>query len=176
MKINLPNIFTYYRILAVPLYLGFFLSGYTVVAAIVFITAAISDFFDGYFARKLGLDSDFGKLMDPLADKIITATAFVCLSSQGLIPVWVTVVIISREFLVTGIRSIAANNGKVVAARFSGKIKTTLQMLAIIEVTLKDWPFSYLGWPIGVWLTYAAVAATIWSCAEYCYDNREIFK
>jgi CDP-diacylglycerol--glycerol-3-phosphate 3-phosphatidyltransferase len=176
MKMNLPNAFTYFRIVAVPLYLVFFLNNHTVVAGIIFIAAAISDFFDGYFARKMNLVSDFGKLMDPLADKIITAAAFICFSSLGIIPVWMTVVIISREFLVTGIRSLAASNGKVIDARFSGKLKTVFQMVAIIEITLGDWPFSYWGIPVGIWLAYIAVVATVVSGAQYCYDNREIFK
>jgi len=137
MKKQLANICLYYRIIAVPFFIIFFTLGWdsTVwmgVALIVFVTASLSDFFDGYFARKYNTVNDFGKLMDPLVDKVLTTAAFVCLVGFQVIAPWGVIVILAREFLVSGVRSLAASNGRVIAARFSGKLKTTTQMIAII--------------------------------------------
>jgi CDP-diacylglycerol--glycerol-3-phosphate 3-phosphatidyltransferase len=173
---NLPNLFLFYRILAVPVFIVCYALGWQVAALVIFVTAAISDFFDGYFARKLNLVNDFGKLMDPLADKILTAAAFICLAATGLIPAWVVIVIISREYLITGLRGLAATHHRVIAARFSGKLKTVLQMSAIIALLLGNWPFSLIGWPVSDLLLYAAVILTVYSGIEYCYDCRALFR
>ena len=174
---NLPNLFLFYRILAVPLFIVAFALDWPIAAIIIFITASISDFFDGYFARKQKLVNDFGKLMDPLADKILTAAAFICFVAAGLIPAWAVIVIIFREYLITGLRGLAATKGDVIAARFSGKLKTFLQMFAVI---------AYLAVPLFPELTsltaiadvlfYVAVAVTVYSGLEYCYDCRKIFR
>jgi len=174
--LNLPNLFLFYRILAVPAVLVCYAFGWPLATLIIFLTAAVSDFFDGYFARKLNLVNDFGKLMDPLADKIITAAAFICLTSTGVIPVWMVVVIISREFLVTGMRSLEASHGKIVAARWSGKAKTMLQMISITLLLADVWLMPILGFSLGMWVFYLAVLMTVYSGVEYCYDSRDIFK
>lgn len=128
---NLPNSITFARLVLTAIFVvaasigGF--AAYTV-ALITFILAAASDWLDGYLARKLNLITSLGKLMDPLADKILVASAFVFFSSVGLCPPWVTIIIIGREFLVTGLRQIAVEKGEVIAADRLGKWKTTFQL------------------------------------------------
>ncbi|HBE96540.1 MAG TPA: CDP-diacylglycerol--glycerol-3-phosphate 3-phosphatidyltransferase [Verrucomicrobiales bacterium] len=128
---NLPNSITFARLVLTAVFViaasrgGF--SGY-LVALVAFVMAAISDWLDGYLARKLNLVTSLGKLMDPLADKILVASAFVLFSSVGLCPPWITIVIIGREFLVTGLRQIAVEKGEVIAADRLGKWKTTFQL------------------------------------------------
>ena len=128
---NLPNSITFARLILTAIFVaaaswgGF--AGY-LIALITFILAAASDWLDGYLARKLNLVTSLGKLMDPLADKILVASAFVFFSSVGLCPPWVTIVIIGREFLVTGLRQIAVEKGEVIAADRLGKWKTTFQL------------------------------------------------
>jgi CDP-diacylglycerol--glycerol-3-phosphate 3-phosphatidyltransferase len=174
---NVPDMFIYYRLFAVPIFFGLYTTGDTLTAGIIFVSAAISDFFDGFFARRMGIDNDFGKLMDPLADKFITLTAFICFASSGIIPSWVVVVIACREMLVTSLRALAATKGKVIAAGWSGKWKTGLQMAAIIVICFSGWPFSLLGWTgAGLVLAYAAAGLTVVSGIEYCYRNRQFFE
>lgn len=128
---NLPNSITFARLVLTAIFViaaswGGVL-GY-LVALVTFVMAAISDWLDGYLARKLNLVTSLGKLMDPLADKILVASAFVLFSSVGLCPPWITIVIIGREFLVTGLRQIAVEKGEVIAADRLGKWKTTFQL------------------------------------------------
>lgn len=128
---NLPNSITFARLILTVIFVVSASIGGTVgllVALIAFVLATISDWLDGYLARKLNLVTSLGKLMDPLADKILVASAFVYFSSEGLCPVWVTSVIIGREFLVTGLRQIAIEKGEVIAADSLGKWKTTFQL------------------------------------------------
>lgn len=175
---NLPNFFLFYRILAVPFFIVAYAQGWHVAAFIIYTTAAISDFFDGYFSRKLGLVNDFGKLMDPLADKILTAAAFTCLVGSGLMPPWMLVVILSREFLVTGLRALAADRNIIVAARFSGRLKTFLQMttIGIILYGMSNWPLSLIGFPLDQILLWASVIVTVYSGLEYLWDHRELLR
>lgn len=128
---NLPNAITLSRLVLTAVFVGGTAFGSIAghwIALVSFVIAAISDFVDGYLARKLGLVTAMGKLLDPLADKILVCSAFVYLSAQGVCPVWVTVVILAREFLVTGLRQIAMEAGHVMAADRLGKWKTTLQL------------------------------------------------
>ena len=131
LPLNLPNSITFARLVLTAVFVvaaswgGF--AGYTV-ALITFVLAAVSDWLDGYLARKLDLVTSLGKLMDPLADKILVASAFVFFSSVGLSPPWVTIIIIGREFLVTGLRQIAVEKGEVIAADRLGKWKTAFQL------------------------------------------------
>lgn len=163
-------------------------------ALITFSVAAASDWFDGYYARKLGLVTSLGKLLDPLADKILVAAGFVYLSSnlssKGLCPVWVTCLIIGREFMVTGLRQIAVEQGVVIAADKLGKWKTTFQLIFIITcltnislVYYQDnsissilyWlskPTSFL-MPISLWLAVALTAVSGWN---YVWNNRSLLK
>ena len=133
---NLANKLTLLRIFLVPVLLIFFLvEGIyygTIVATIVFIVASITDQLDGHIARSRNQITTFGKFMDPLADKLLVTAVFVCLVQIGMIPAWAVIIILSREFAVSGLRSIAASNGLVIAASWWGKIKTVTQMLAIL--------------------------------------------
>jgi CDP-diacylglycerol--glycerol-3-phosphate 3-phosphatidyltransferase len=129
--VNLPNSITCARLILTVIFVAGATWGGTpglVVALVSFILAAFSDWLDGHLARKLGLVTSLGKLLDPLADKILVSSAFIFFSSEGLCPVWVTAVIIAREFLVTGLRQIAVEKGKVIAADNLGKWKTTFQL------------------------------------------------
>ena len=133
---NLANKLTLLRIFLVPVFLIFFLvEGIdygTIVATIVFIVASITDQLDGHIARSRNQITTFGKFMDPLADKLLVTAVCVCLVQIGMIPAWAVIIILSREFAVSGLRSIAASNGLVIAASWWGKIKTVTQMLAIL--------------------------------------------
>jgi CDP-diacylglycerol--glycerol-3-phosphate 3-phosphatidyltransferase len=168
--LTIPNMFLFYRLLAVPVFIVFYVLNWQVAAFVMFVTAAISDFFDGYFARKLGLVNDFGKLMDTMADKILVAAAFICLTSTGAVSAWIVVVIVSREFLVTGLRSLAAAKGVVIAAGRSGKLKAVFQFVTI-AVLLIDYPPQ----PFGDVLLYVTIVLTIYSGAEYFYHSRHLF-
>lgn len=161
---------------------------------VLFVIAAISDFVDGWLARKMGLVTPLGKLMDPLADKILVSAAFVFFTAKGLCPVWVTALIIGREFLVTGLRQIAIEAGQVLAADGLGKWKTTFQLSYLItglvwltadhakrEYALLEWlgqlarPSWQGGWlqPIFLW---AAVALTVISGWNYAWSGRGLLK
>jgi CDP-diacylglycerol--glycerol-3-phosphate 3-phosphatidyltransferase len=155
--------------------------GFAVAALVVFVAAALTDAVDGQIARKRGLITNFGKLMDPLADKVLTAAALICFVDTGFVPVWIVVVIIAREFLVTGLRGVAASAGEVIAAGGAGKLKTVLQMgtigLFLLGRPLLAYePVYALG---GALLTaatvclWAALAATVWSGAEYVWKSRK---
>ena len=154
---NIPNQLTTLRVILIPVFMFFFTSDITannIIAAIVFIVASLTDFLDGHLARKWNLVTNFGKIMDPFADKLLVLTALIYLAISGTIPGWPVIIIIGRELLVTSLRALAADNGIILAARNLGKFKTVSQMFAII--------FLILGWQIiGLILLYIAVALTI---------------
>ncbi|MDR0852636.1 MAG: CDP-diacylglycerol--glycerol-3-phosphate 3-phosphatidyltransferase [Clostridiales Family XIII bacterium] len=174
---NVPNILTLLRIALIPVFIVFLMTGHSYTAAAVFVVASFTDMLDGQIARKYNLVTNFGKLMDPLADKLLVVSALVCLTQLGEIPGWMVIVILAREFTITGLRSVAASDGVVIAAGFSGKLKTVSQMVAIVCLLLRDWPFSYLGLPVRVdhILLWIALALTIYSGAEYIVQNRRLF-
>ena len=170
---TVPNWLTFGRILSLPLIIGlasFPGRAFGVAAAVVFSLAAITDFLDGYIARRTGQVSEFGKLVDPIADKIIVAAAFIMLVSLGRAPAWIVALIISREFAVSGLRAFAGTRSIVIEARFMGKTKTTLQILSIIcllvNFNLWGFPFREAGWI----LLIAAFVTTMWSGYEYFAD------
>ena len=158
--------------------------GRYLIGLILFVIASLTDFLDGYLARKHNLITDFGKLMDPLADKILTCAVFVVLSAEGLVPAWCTIAIMAREFLVTGLRLLASSvEGAVLAADRLGKWKTTLQIAAacyFLGELAKDNPF--LGWAgflydpvwVGPTLIAATVGITLVSGASYFWRNRSL--
>ncbi|MCL2854606.1 MAG: CDP-diacylglycerol--glycerol-3-phosphate 3-phosphatidyltransferase [Defluviitaleaceae bacterium] len=180
---NLPNKLTIGRVCMIPLFVvslhGAGWGWYDeitarIIAASIFILAALTDFLDGYLARKLNLISDFGKFMDPLADKVLVMAAMVYLLWLGSIPPWVLVVVEGREFLIAGLRMLAAGKGIVISAGFLGKIKTIAQMVMIPVVLVNfDHPAAY--WT-GIVLIYACVALSIVSAVDYMWRNRHIFK
>jgi CDP-diacylglycerol--glycerol-3-phosphate 3-phosphatidyltransferase len=168
--LNLPNVLTVARILAVPVIVVALLDetpNGDVIAAIVFALAAFTDGLDGYIARSRGSITTFGKLMDPLADKLLIVAALVALVSLDRLAAWVAMVIIAREFAVTGLRTIAAEQGVVIAASWLGKLKTIIQVAAVFALIL--WESSPLGVDL---LVYAAVAATVISGADYFFGIR----
>ncbi|MDR1952876.1 MAG: CDP-diacylglycerol--glycerol-3-phosphate 3-phosphatidyltransferase [Clostridiales Family XIII bacterium] len=173
---NLPNMLTLFRIALIPVFIVLLFMGYSYVAAGIFILAAATDALDGHIARKKNLITNFGKLMDPLADKLLVVSALVCLTALGEIAAWMVIVILAREFTITGLRSVAASEGIVVAAGMSGKLKTVFQMVAIAAILLRNWPFAYVGFPFDRIMLWIAVGLTIYSGVEYMIQNRAVFR
>ena len=171
---NLPNKLTMLRILLIPVFmvvLYWDFPGATWVAVAIFIVASFTDLLDGKIARKYNLVTNFGKFMDPLADKLLVCTALICLTSMNRLNVIVVLVIIAREFIISGFRLVASDNGIVIAASYWGKFKTVSQM-ALIIVLIMD-----LG---GVWnvvgtvLTWVALLLTIVSLIDYIAKNKQV--
>lgn len=150
------------------------LTGNDWLAAILFLLATGSDGLDGYIARKYHLITNFGKFLDPLADKLLICAVLIALVASHQVPAWMTIVIVSREFAVTGLRLVAADDGVVIAAGSLGKWKTRLQVAAVMAVLLKDFPFFYLGWPVDEILLYVAVILTVVSGVDYFARNWRI--
>ena len=168
--LNLPNVLTVARILAVPVIVVALLDetpNGDVVAAIVFALAALSDGLDGYLARSRDAVTTFGKLMDPIADKLLIVAALISLVSLGRLAAWVAMVIIAREFAVTALRVVAAEQGVVISASWLGKAKTVLQVAAVFALII--WEPAPLAVDL---LVYAAVAVTVISGADYFFGIR----
>ena len=174
LPLNVPNVLTLVRIVAVPVLVVALLGaipGGDALAAAVFALAAVTDGLDGYIARSRGSVTTFGKLMDPLADKLLIVAALVSLVSLDRLEAWVAMVIISRELAVTGLRSIAAERGVVISASWLGKVKTALQVAAVLALIAVN--------PAPLWvnlLVYAAVAATVISGIDYFFRLRGLIE
>ena len=182
MNKNLPNYLTVLRVLMIPVFIVVLMRGHAIAAAVLFAAASLTDALDGYLARKYDLISNFGKLRDPLADKLLGVSAFACFTELGLVPAWVLIEILAREFTITGLRSVAASEGVVIAAGASGKLKTVFQMLAVLAILLKDLPIRVFGAPFVrygaplAWIVLAvAVLLTVYSGAEYMLKSRRLF-
>ena len=173
---NLPNKLTILRVCLIPFFVAALLfdhgNNYTmrIVANVLFIVASLTDLFDGKIARKYNLVTNFGKFMDPLADKLLVCSALICLIELGQLPAWVVIIIISREFIISGFRLVAADNGVVIAASYWGKFKTTFQMAAVI-LMIFNIPALTLVTNIVVVI---AVALTIISLVDYVAKNIKI--
>ena len=173
---NLPNKLTIIRVCLIPFFVAALLfdhgNNYTmrIVANVLFIVASLTDLFDGKIARKYNLVTNFGKFMDPLADKLLVCSALICLIELGQLPAWVVIIIISREFIISGFRLVAADNGVVIAASYWGKFKTTFQMAAVI-LMIFNIPALTLVTNIVVVI---AVALTIISLGDYVAKNIKI--
>lgn len=175
---NLPNQLTMARIIMVPVVMALMLMGYEIPALIVFAIASITDFFDGYIARKKNLVSSFGKIMDPLADKLLSFGALICFIQMGIVSVWAPMIIIAREFFVTSMRVVAVSKGKVIAASWWGKIKTNVQMFAIM-IALLLCGFgnpAFMGCSIAGILIWVAAIFTVASWIAYIFENLSVFK
>lgn len=175
---NLPNKITMIRVFMVPVFIVFMLCTsipyHNYFAAAVFILASITDFIDGYIARKRKLVTDFGKFMDPLADKLLICSAMICFVADTEIPMpaWIVIIIIGREFIISGFRLIASDNGIVIAANIWGKVKTVVQMIMSVTLMLKiDQPFFEVLEQI---LIYASLLFTIISLVDYVWTNRRV--
>ena len=194
MTMNLPNKLTLFRVIMIPFFVYFMLapiyypagsfmylilpsamvSAANYIAVIIFIVASFTDFLDGYLARRDGLVTNFGKFMDPLADKLLVSSALICLIQSGQLPAWVVVVIISREFIISGFRLIASDNGVVIAASYWGKFKTVTQMIMVIALILNiQHPLFILFANILIWLS---VILTIVSLVDYVVKNIDVLK
>ena len=174
---NLPNKLTIGRMIAVPFFIAAYIMGYYPAALILFCLASLTDALDGHIARKRGLVTNFGKIMDPLADKILVYSALCLFIESDLIRAWMLIVILAREFIVAGMRTVAASEGRVLAAGMSGKIKTVLQMVAVI-LYLFGLSVPSIGNTvimISNVIFWAALAMTIYSGAEYVWKNRDVF-
>ena len=169
---NLPNKLTMLRILLVPFFVVFvYFEKYPVcqvLALVLFISASITDLLDGRIARSRNLVTDFGKFMDPIADKLLTHTAFIMLCAMGRLNVVACIIFIAREFVVSGVRLAAAEQGHVIAAGMSGKIKTVLQMALVMLLTVMS------GNLLTDLVMLAAAAMTLYSMGEYVWQNRAV--
>lgn len=173
---NIANQLTILRIVLVPVFLYFLLAGQSMAATGIFVLASLTDFLDGYLARKMNLITNLGKFMDPLADKILVMAAFIGLVEIGAVSSWAVVIILGREFIVSIFRAVAAAEGIVIAASWWGKLKTNSQMLAIILLLLGDVPFKDMSQPISQAVLWIAVALTIISGVDYIWKNRQVLK
>lgn len=175
---NLPNKLTIFRVILIPFFVVFLLVPITdydnYIAVAIFIIASLTDLLDGKIARKYNLVTDFGKFMDPLADKLLVCSAMICLVEKGQLASWIVVIIISREFIISGFRLVAADNGVVIAASYWGKFKTTFQMLMIIALILNF--DNYYFQILTTVLTYIALALTVISLIDYLWKNRAVLK
>lgn len=177
-RLNLANKLTIIRILLVPVFMLFLMLEIPFgdyIAAGIFILAALTDTLDGYIARSRNQITKFGKFMDPLADKLLVSAALISLVEMGKISAWIVVIIIAREFAITGLRVLAASEGITIAANWWGKIKTITQIIAIVSLLLNNYPFSKLGFPFDKLAVILAVVFTIISGIDYFYINRKVF-
>ena len=178
---NLPNKLTMARVILVPFFIAAYLLGYYYVALVIFVVASFTDMLDGKIARKRNLITNFGKIMDPLADKVLVYSAF-CLMIPDLLPGWMLIIILAREFTIAGMRTVAASEGTVIAAGMSGKIKTVLQMIAV-PLGILYLGFAKSGFGIADVTYYAyeaflwgALVMTVYSGVEYVVKNKSVFK
>ena len=184
MKMNLPNKLTILRVIMIPFFVFFMMAPESMIphstgkwiALIIFCLASLTDLLDGKIARKYNLVTNFGKFMDPLADKILVSSAFICLVviRQDVLPAWIVIVIIAREFIISGFRLIASDNGVVIAASYWGKFKTNFQMFAIIAM-IADFG-SRTAHIVEILLVYVALILTVVSLIDYIAKNINVLK
>ena len=188
---NLPNKLTVFRVILIVPFVLLLLGGHSewgwfhtifggimaytdYIALVIFIIASLTDMLDGKIARKYNLVTNFGKFMDPLADKLLVCSAMICLIDMDRIPAWIVIVIISREFIISGLRLVASDNHVVIAASYWGKFKTTFQMLMVIVLILNiQMSFFQI---LGMILTYVALILTVVSLIDYIVKNKDVLK
>lgn len=189
MLLNLANKITLIRIFLVPVIMFFLLMRFSIgsvqvgtvtltinelIATLVFIIAAVTDGLDGYIARKNKMVTNLGKFLDPLADKLLITAALISLVEMQRLEAWVAIVIVSREFAITGLRLIASAEGHVIAASPLGKLKTIIQIVAIVALMLNNVPFTTISFPFAALATWIAVIITLASGVDYFYKNRQL--
>lgn len=185
---NVPNTLTMFRVVLIIPFAVFLLGGQRgwfgknllvpdIIADVIFLLASLTDMLDGKIARAKGLVTNFGKFMDPLADKLLVCTALIALVDMRRIPAWVVIIIIAREFIISGFRLIASDAGVVIAASYWGKFKTTFQMLMIVVMIIEP-SLVLIGMPVVVVdiLMYIALALTVISLLDYLIKNRGVLK
>ena len=171
---NLPNKLTIARVIAVPFFIASYMMHWYLVAFVLFILASLTDLLDGKIARARNLVTNFGKIMDPLADKILVYSALCLFVENDTIPGWTLIIILAREFVVAGMRTVAASDGIVIAAGMSGKIKTVLQMIAVIVLIIAQGPLPQLK-GLGMIAFWASLIMTVYSGVEYVAKNKNVF-
>ncbi len=177
---NLPNKLTTLRVIMIPFFVFFMLVNLSeyigaagkYIAVAIFIIASFTDFLDGYLARRDNLVTNFGKFMDPLADKLLVCSALICLVETNQLAAWVVIVIIAREFIISGFRLVASDNGVVIAASYWGKFKTVSQMIMIVLliVDIQNTAVQY----VTIAITYIAVILTVVSLIDYMLKNKKV--
>ena len=172
---NLPNKLTVLRVVLIPFFVVFMLvdilGAYDKwIALAIFVVASLTDLLDGKIARKYNLVTNFGKFMDPLADKMLVCSALICLTALDKLPAWITIVIICRDFVISGFRLVAADNGVVIAASYWGKYKTTFQMIMVCLLIADLAPLTL----VTTVVTWIAVILTIVSLVDYLVKNRSV--
>ncbi|HZW67226.1 MAG TPA: CDP-diacylglycerol--glycerol-3-phosphate 3-phosphatidyltransferase [Pseudogracilibacillus sp.] len=188
---NLPNKITLSRIFLIPIFIIILTVPFNwgewqmngeayplthLFAAIIFLIASATDWLDGYYARKYNLITNMGKFLDPLADKLLVSAAFILLVELDLLAAWIVIVIVSREFSVTGFRLVAAGEGVVLAASSMGKLKTASQLIAIALLLLHNFPFAYMNIPMDTIVVYIALILTVWSGVDYFIKNWHVVR
>lgn len=173
---NTPNKLTVARMILVPFLVIFMLTGWgreanRWICLAIFVAASVTDWFDGHLARKYNLITNFGKFMDPLADKLLVCSAMICMIELDRLPAWVVIIIIGREFIISGFRLIAAENGVVIAANYWGKFKTVSQMVMIILLIVDFGGVFAILTEVFIWLS---VALTVISLLTYIMQNRKV--
>ena len=168
---NTANKLTLLRVILIPVYLIIWHLDFAynnIVALIIFIVASVTDFIDGYVARHYDQVTDFGKFMDPLADKVLVLTSMICFCAMGRFPAWALVIVMAREFAVSGLRMVAVDNGRVIAAGWSGKVKTFSTMVCLCIMHLPVWEWL-------MWVCVIVIAATtLYSGIEYFVKNKDV--
>ena len=172
---NTANKLTMLRVALIPVYLVLWyldFPGNNYAALAVFVIASLTDLLDGYIARHYNQITDFGKFMDPLADKVLVITSMICFCSMGQFPAWALVIVMAREFAVSGLRLVAVDNGRVIAAGMSGKVKTfsTMICLSLMHLTILPIPMWALDWTCVV----VIAATTLYSGVEYFVKNKDV--
>ena len=176
MSINFPNKLTMFRVILIPVFIVVLMTGLIAdplnryIGTLIFCVASFTDYLDGHIARKYNLVTNFGKFMDPLADKLLVSSALICMIEMGILPAWIVIIIISREFIITGFRLIAAEGGLVIAASWWGKIKTVTQMIMIILLLLGVQGI------IATILIFLATLFTVISGVDYIVKNISILR
>ena len=170
---NLPNKLTILRVLLVPIFVVFMLTDLggrysNWIALVIFVAASLTDSLDGYLARKNNLVTNFGKFMDPLADKLLVCSALICLMAINRVPAWMVLIIIAREFIISGFRLVASDAGVVIAASYWGKFKTISQIVMIIALLI-EFPYAFV-------FSWIAVILTVVSLVDYVAKNVNVIK